>query len=49
MRFGSWKGVRAALYSYMLADMPGTAVVEPEAVKAAGTAWFDDFVYSRED
>ena len=49
MRFGSWKGVRAALYSYMLADMPGTAVVESEAVKAAGTAWFDDFVYSRED
>ena len=49
MRFGSWKGVRAALYSYMLADMPGTAVIESEAVKAAGTAWFDDFVYSRED
>lgn len=49
MRFGSWKGVRAALYSYMLADMLGTAVVESEAVKAAGTAWFDDFVYSRED
>ena len=47
MRFGSWKGVRAALYSFVQTDVQGTAFVEAQT--AAGTAWFDDFVYSRED
>ena len=50
MRFGFWKGVRAGLYTYMLVDMPGTAVSETEpAPKEAGSAYFDDFVWERKD
>ena len=50
MRFGFWKGVRAGLYTYMLVDMPGTAVLEAEpAPKEAGSAYFDDFVWERKD
>ena len=50
MRFGFWKGVRAGLYTYMQVEMPGTAFLESEpAPMEAGSAWFDDFVWSRED
>ena len=53
MSFGSWKGVRAALYSYMRDSAPGIGQVGDLSAGAepvqAGTAWFDDFVYSRED
>ena len=47
MKFGFWKGVRAGLFTYMLAPMEGTAILE--SATEAGTAYFDDFVYSRED